>query len=75
MAHLEPTPGGTVVAFRSTGSKSRRAAVPSGTERGAILLFTGIRYDRMHQDRPHAETARPGEYAPATEPVRAGEPD
>jgi hypothetical protein len=50
MTQTHMNSGGTVVAFRSTGSKNRRASAPRGEERGAVLLFTGIRYDRTHAE-------------------------
>jgi hypothetical protein len=68
MSQVQSLPGGTVVAFRSTGHKTRRPAASTGEGRGAILLFTGIRYERTHVEASplalsahSAESAKPAE--------------
>ena len=65
MTQVQSSSGGTVVAFRSTGHKTRRPA-SQGEGRGAILLFTGVRYDRMDAEPsqsaapPRPESDKPG---------------
>lgn len=48
MAQVLTAAGGTVVAFRPADLRSRRPmrGAERADERGAILLFTGIRYER-----------------------------
>lgn len=54
MIQVQATPGGTVVAFKPAGPKTKRPPDPPGTARGAVLFFTGVRYERSAepQDRP-----------------------
>jgi hypothetical protein len=59
MSHMQTTLGGTVVAFRSSETRSKRAAPSAGEQRGAILLFTGVRYEREIGDGPLMAFPRP----------------
>ena len=50
MLQIEPAGGSTVLAFRPV-SRSRRESDPS-PERGTVLLFTGVRYERWAEPSP-----------------------
>jgi hypothetical protein len=47
MNQMQTTTGGTVIPFRSPDGRYRRTVLPDGEQRGAILLFTGVRYERQ----------------------------
>jgi hypothetical protein len=59
MNQMQTMPGGTVVPFRSPDGKYRRRALSDGESRGAILLFTGVRYERQIGDGPLMALSRP----------------
>jgi hypothetical protein len=59
MTHLQASPGGTVVPFRYPDGKYRRRVLSEGESRGAILLFTGVRYERQIGDVPLMALPRP----------------
>lgn len=40
-------PGAVLLAFPAPGSRRRRSAPLSGERRGEILLFLGVRYERL----------------------------
>ena len=54
MSQMLNTSDTTVVAFRSNAARIRR---PPATEesRGAILFFTGVRYERVEPEAPKAK--------------------
>lgn len=60
MLQAQTAPGGKVIAFRPQALGVRRDPDESGSERGRILLFTGVRYQRMD------DTADAGEFSDAT---------
>jgi hypothetical protein len=59
MNQMQMTPAGTVVPFRSPDGKYRRRVISDGESRGAILLFTGVRYERQIGDGPLMALPRP----------------
>lgn len=57
MLQIEPAGGSTVLAFRPV-SRSRRDVDPS-PERGTVLIFTGVRYERSIEPSPGDPEAEP----------------
>lgn len=55
MAQLQVTSGETVVAFRPSSVRVRARSDAAGEERGRILLFTGVRYERTGDREGRAE--------------------
>jgi hypothetical protein len=56
MPHPQTISAAQVIAFPPLGARSARPAPPDDTERGRILLFTGVRYER-----PQPETGNAGD--------------
>lgn len=46
---------GNVIAFRALASRGPREPSSDDAERGRILLFTGVRYERLRPEEPAAE--------------------
>ncbi len=57
MLQIETAGGSTVLAFRPV-PRARRDADPS-PERGTVLLFTGVRYERWVEPSPADADAEP----------------
>jgi hypothetical protein len=55
MPHPQTTAGSTVIAFPPLGARGRRVAREEGSEPGTVLLFTGVRYERMDDDAGEAQ--------------------
>ena len=47
MPHPQTNAGSTVIPFRPLGARERRAVRDEDRERGTVLLFTGVRYQRL----------------------------
>jgi hypothetical protein len=69
MAQLQASSGDTVVAFRPGGHGSRTRSDAPGEERGRLLLFTGVRYERLGAPDGRTDTKSPALTA-ADEPGR-----
>lgn len=54
MPQAESAPASKVIAFRPSPSGFRRENHDGDAERGRILLFTGIRYQRMDEAEAEA---------------------
>ena len=50
MPHPQTSTGSKVIAFPPLGARENRASPPEDTERGTILLFTGVRYERFDEE-------------------------
>ena len=50
MPQLQTAGGEKVVAFRLPPTGAKRALSRESTERGTILLFTGVRYERQDDE-------------------------
>jgi hypothetical protein len=47
MSDVQTRPAGVIIAFPDASARRLRAPVAEGEPRGEILLFTGVRYERM----------------------------
>ncbi|HEX2555837.1 MAG TPA: hypothetical protein VHL98_19225 [Microvirga sp.] len=47
MSDAENRPTGDIIALPDPSTRPRRAPLAEGEPRGEILLFTGVRYDRL----------------------------
>ncbi len=56
MPHPQTISAAQVIAFPPLAARSARPAPPEDTERGRILLFTGVQYER-----PRADTSETGD--------------
>ena len=50
MPHPQTFTGSKVIAFPPLGTRENRVSRNDDTERGTILLFTGVRYERFDED-------------------------
>ncbi len=47
MSDIQNRPAGVIIAFPDASARRHRAPLAEGGPRGEILLFTGVRYERM----------------------------
>ena len=47
MAEIQTRSAGVIVAFPDPSARPRRSALSADEPRGEILLFTGVRYERL----------------------------
>lgn len=63
MHDLQARSAGVIIAFRAPSSRQPRPALRADEPRGEILLFTGVRYERLDPNpgpsRPAASDGRP----------------
>ncbi len=52
MSDIENRPAGVIIAFPDASARRIRAPLTEGERRGEILLFTGVRYERMEPVDP-----------------------
>ena len=59
MPHPQISAGNKIIAFAAIAARARRPVLETDGEKGTILLFTGIRYERMDDGDEHeAEDTR-----------------
>ncbi len=58
MGDASSRPTGTLIPFPDSSARPQRPALSADDPRGEILLFTGIRYERLAEPSP--EPADPG---------------
>jgi len=52
MSDVQNRPAGVIIAFPDASARRLRAPLAEGGPRGEILLFTGVRYERMDSVDP-----------------------
>ena len=52
MSDIQNRPAGVIIAFPDASARRLRAPLTEGEGRGEILLFTGVRYERMDSVGP-----------------------
>jgi hypothetical protein len=50
MPHPQTVDGSKIITFPPLGERAKRVVQHEDAERGTILLFTGVRYERMDDD-------------------------
>jgi len=68
------TSAGTVVPFPGSASRRSRAALRDGDPRGEILLFTGVRYERLPAPSSEPSPAARGQAKPGRGRRRSWKP-
>ncbi|NNM72663.1 hypothetical protein [Enterovirga aerilata] len=60
MPHPQTISVAEVIAFPPLSARAKRAALREDSERGTVLLFTGVRYERLRtQDEKEGGEERP----------------
>ncbi len=54
MPHPQAIDASKIISFPAIGQRARRFTRIDDAERGTILLFTGVRYERMEDDADEA---------------------